>query len=89
MYFILYMVSYNQAVLVACRYITNESCFLIVILAEPECLVHVCHSLVYSDRCWIRASFPVGQICVNSSQAGWRSGGVQDGSLCPQQTCVV
>ncbi len=30
------MVSYNQAVLVACRYITNESCFLIVILAETR-----------------------------------------------------
>lgn len=85
------MVTYNQAILVACRYITsNESCFAVVILAQTRmCGSSVPLLGVHSDGCWIRASFPVGQICVNSSQAGWRSGGLQDGSLCPQQTCVV
>lgn len=50
---------------------------------KPERVVHLCHSLVCSDRCGIRTSFPVGQICVNPV----RLVGVQ--RVCMMVVCVL
>lgn len=79
-----------QSILVACRYISsNESCISKANLAQTRMRATSLPLLSVQRSLPDKSELPCWPDLRESSQAGWRSEGLHDGSWCPQLTCAV